>query len=68
MAVRIFRLPGPVDLPMHESYGGCKSWIELAENIETEGARAVLDDNAFGAQLRLFHKAMEPVANPAAMP
>jgi hypothetical protein len=65
MAVRIFRLPEPISLPMLESYGGCKSWIELAENVGTDGARAVLDDNAFAAQLRLFRKTLDPVANPA---
>jgi hypothetical protein len=27
------------------------------------GAHAVLDDNAFAAQLLRFHKALEPVAN-----
>jgi len=65
MAVRIFRLAAPVELPMRESYGGCKSWIELAEDISTVAAHAVLDDAAFAAQLLLFHKALEPVANPA---
>ncbi len=64
MAVRIFRLAAPVELPMRESYAGCKSWIELAENISTVDAHAVLDDAAFAAQLLRFHKALEPVANP----
>lgn len=68
MAVRIFRLASPVELPMRESYGGCKSWIELAEDISPEGAHAVLDDNAFSAQLLRFHKALEPVANPPGPP
>jgi hypothetical protein len=63
MAVRIFRLATPVELPMRESYGGCKSWIELAEDISPVGAHAVLDDAAFKAQLLRFHKALEPVAN-----
>jgi hypothetical protein len=64
MAVRIFRLATPVELPMRESYAGCKSWIELAEDIDTVDAHAVLDDAAFSAQLLRFHKALEPVANP----
>jgi hypothetical protein len=68
MAVRIFRLAAPVELPMHESYGGCKSWIELAEDISTVDAHAVLDDAAFTAQLLRFHKALEPVANPNVPP
>jgi hypothetical protein len=68
MAVRIFRLAAPVELPMRESYGGCKSWIELAQDINTVDAHAVLNDAAFSAQLLLFHKALEPVANPAISP
>jgi hypothetical protein len=68
MAVRIFRLAAPVELPMRESYAGCKSWIELAEDIDTIDAHAVLDDAAFSAQLLRFHKALEPVANPAIPP
>jgi hypothetical protein len=68
MAARIFRLAAPVELPMRESYGGCKSWIALAEDISTLDSHAVLDDAAFSAQLLRFHKALEPVANPASLP
>lgn len=62
MAVRVFRLPEPIETPLRESYGGCKSWIELADEVNTAGARAVLDDAAFAAQLHRFQKALEPVA------
>jgi hypothetical protein len=68
MAVRIFRLAAPMELPMEESYRGCKSWIELAADINTEGAQAVLDEAAFSAQLLRFHKALEPVANSSGLP
>jgi hypothetical protein len=68
MAVRIFRLAEPVELPMRESYGGCKSWIELAEDISPIGAHAVLNDAEFAAQLLLFQKALDPVANTAIAP
>lgn len=67
MAVRVFRLPMPVELPMRESYGGCKSWIDLAEDINTVDAHAVLDDTAFSAQLLRFQKALDPVANPTVL-
>jgi hypothetical protein len=68
MAVRIFRLAAPVEIPMLEAYGGCKSWIELDRDVRTEGAHAALDDTAFSAQLHLFRKALEPVANPVNAP
>jgi hypothetical protein len=68
MALRVFRLAAPVELPMRESYAGCKSWIELAGDIATVDAHAVLDDAAFSAQLLRFHKALEPVANSPGLP
>ncbi len=36
--LRVFRLEPPLRLPMDESYGGCKSWVELPE---TEGIAMV---------------------------
>jgi hypothetical protein len=68
LAVRVFRLPKPVELPMLPSYGGCKSWIELEEEVGTMGTRAVLDDAAFSAKLERFQNALGPVANPAGVP
>jgi hypothetical protein len=60
LAVRVFRLPAPAALPMRPSYGGCKSWIELDEDIDVSGARPVLDDAAFSAKLAQFHGTLEP--------
>jgi hypothetical protein len=64
LAVRVFRLPAPVELPMRESYGGCKSWVQLAEDIETADAIPVLDETAFAARLRQFQEALRMVAKP----
>jgi len=68
MAVRVFRLPKPVELPMRPSYGGCKSWIELEEEIAIADARPTLDDVAFSAKLEEFQNALGSVANPACVP
>jgi hypothetical protein len=38
LAVRVYRLPQAIELPMLPSYGGCKSWIELAEEVSTDAA------------------------------
>jgi hypothetical protein len=67
LAVRVFRLPKPVELPMRDSYGGCKSWIELEEDLGIEGAQPVLDSAPFAAKLEAFQNALGPVANPAAV-
>jgi hypothetical protein len=47
LVLRTYLLPEPVELPYSESYGGCKSWIDLEESVSIEGARPALDDDAF---------------------
>ena len=64
MAVRIFRLLAPVEIPMLESYGGCKSWVELAGEIPIAGANPALDDAAFAAQLNRFQRVANAIAVP----
>lgn len=59
MAVRIFRLPGSVDLQMLPSYSGCKSWIELERDIDSGHGAAVLSDSEFAAKLSHFRTALE---------
>ena len=68
LAVRVFRLPRPVELQMRPSYGGCRSWIELEEEVGTAGARPALDEAAFSRKLELFQSALGPVAIPAGVP
>lgn len=54
LAVRVFKLPRPIELPMLPAYGGCKSWIELAPDISIEGAQPALNDAAFAQKLADF--------------
>lgn len=58
LAVRVSRLPQRRDLPMLPAYGGCKSWIELAEDIATDAAQPVLAEADFQAKLRTFESAL----------
>lgn len=51
LALRVYRLAAPASIPLRPEYGGCKSWLTLADEIALEGARAVLDDRAFDEQL-----------------
>lgn len=62
LAVRVFRLPEAIELPMSPSYGGCKSWIELERDIDVSGAKPVLDDQVFAAKLAQFTSALEAIA------
>lgn len=60
LAVRVYRLTEAVELPMLKEYGGCKSWIEVAQEIPGEDAEPVLSDDAFGAKLAAFTRALNP--------
>jgi hypothetical protein len=57
LAVRVFRLPHAVELPVLPSYGGCKSWIELEADLPAKEAVPVLQDAAFGEELERFREA-----------
>lgn len=65
LAVRVFRLPHTVELPMRSAYGGCKSWIELEQEVVTEGATPVLSDPAFKEKLNQLRSSLKVVSNPA---
>ncbi len=47
LVLRTYLLPRAVELPYKDEYGGCKSWIGLAESVSVEGGRAVLSDEDF---------------------
>jgi hypothetical protein len=58
LAVRVFRLERPVDLPDARVYDGCRSWVELAGERAAEPAEPVLDDGAFARKLEAFRSAL----------
>ena len=62
LAVRVFRLPEAVELPMLPEYGGCKSWIEFEREVSTAGALPVLSDFAFEEKLNRFKFALKTQA------
>ena len=47
LVLRVFLLDPPVTLPIVASYGGCRSWIELAQDIALSDTRPALADVAF---------------------
>ncbi len=44
IAVKTWALPRPAQVEFRETYGGCKSWISVDEEIDVTGSRPVLDD------------------------
>lgn len=61
LAVRVYRLPLPIELPRSPAYGGCKSWVELEKDIVTSGAVPVLDQRTFDHKLSQLLTALNPV-------
>jgi len=47
LIVRVYRLPTPLRLDALDRYAGCRSWVELEEDLSTEGLMPVLEDAAF---------------------
>ena len=64
LALRVRRLPLPIELPMAASYGGCRSWVELEKGIPLTGAVPVLDQVAFDHKLQQFFSALNPAVAP----
>lgn len=50
LLLRTYRLPQPQFISYRPEYGGCRSWIDLAEPISLEGIVPVLDDMAYNEQ------------------
>jgi hypothetical protein len=59
LAVRVFQLPVPVELPVLSTFAGCKSWLDLEREIATEDATPVLSKEAFNEKLNQFHAALD---------
>lgn len=51
LLLRVYLLNEPATIPNSESYGGCKSWLQLTDSIFAGVARPALDDAAFETQL-----------------
>ena len=58
LAVRVFQLPKPVELPLLPAYAGCKSWVELDHDLPVDNSRPVLSGAAFAAKLDAFRAAL----------
>lgn len=58
LIVRVFALPRAVTIELLPEYEGCKSWVELATEIPTTGARPVVGDDEFGRRSAALRTAL----------
>jgi len=62
LAVRVYRAPQAFVLPEKATYAGCRSWVELDEELSTARAVPVLDDKAFRDLLGSLDRILNPTA------
>jgi hypothetical protein len=61
LPVRTYRLVEPIELPNSEYFAGCRSWVELPNELPTTGAEPVLSDADFAEQLAAIRRAVTPM-------
>ncbi|MDG0866271.1 DUF1802 family protein [Candidatus Lucifugimonas marina] len=63
MIVRAHKLDSSVTVNVDETYGGCKSWVDLTDEIDITNLTPALSDAEFEAQVSKIHEALkaEPV-------
>lgn len=49
---------------MSATYGGCKSWVTLERDVDTEGASPVLDEGTFAERSAQAREALAGVGAP----
>jgi hypothetical protein len=52
--LRVHRLRSPFEVEDAPKYGGCRSWIELADSLSTAGASPVLSDDGLRELLNVL--------------
>jgi hypothetical protein len=58
LLLRVSVLEEPVEIPMHEAYTGCKSWVTLEDGIAAADTKPVLTDEQFSDQASQIRKAL----------
>lgn len=63
VAVRTWELATAAPVRFEESYGGCKSWISVEEEIDIRGSRAVLSDEDLASRVARVGSILAPAAS-----
>jgi hypothetical protein len=62
LAVRVFALPEPHELPERAEYTGCRTWVDLGRDLPTDAAKPVLSDGHFDDLLLSLSRRLNPTA------
>ncbi len=63
LLLRTYKLPQVREIQYMPEYGGCKSWIDIAEPISIAGSVPVLDDATYTQQVREIRSIVSGEAN-----
>ena len=56
--LRVYRLPQPQALPILDRYAGCKSWVELGQDVPLGQMTPVLTDEEYGERAEPIRQAI----------
>lgn len=60
LALRVMRLPTPIEIADDPSYAGCRSWIPLKTPVNIDNSRPVVSSGYFEARLDRLNTALSP--------
>jgi hypothetical protein len=61
LPARVYAIPTPIEVPNRPEYDGCKTWVDLEEELSADGT-PVLSDRDFAEMLEAGVAAAEPRA------
>ena len=61
LLLRVYRLATPQIIPYSNTYGGCKSWIDLTEPIATDCLTPAVEDRQYEEQATQIKAAIEVI-------
>lgn len=63
LPVRVYRAEQVFELPNRAQYDGCRSWVELAQELPTNKATAILNNE----EMEDIHRSLDLLLNPTAL-
>ncbi len=57
--LRVYELQQPQALPVLDEYGGCKSWVELGQDVPLSVMTPVLSDKAYEEQAEVLRQVLD---------
>jgi hypothetical protein len=64
LLLRAYKLPQARQISYRTEYGGCRSWIDLTEEIDLAGATPVLDDATYEQKVSEIRNAIDYLPRP----